>query len=93
MSDIVRQKQLTQEEHPAWKRIGKAIRNHRFEMRIRNLASLHNLEDKEYENSSDTERLGCQFLKIIDKCNEYPNEQEFVDKFLIFLHKVALDVL
>jgi len=93
MSDIIKQKQLPQEEHQAWKSIGKAICNHGFEIYIRNVASSNNLENEEYKNYSDTERLGCQFLKIIDQCNESTNEQEFAHKFLIFLHKVALNIL
>jgi hypothetical protein len=93
MSDIIKRKGLPQEEHQAWKRIGKAIRNHGFEICIRNVASSYNLEIEEYEDFSDTEKLGWKFLKIIDKCNESTNEQQFADKFLIFLHKIALNIL
>ncbi len=93
MSDIVERKSILQVEHQAWERIGKAIRNDGCEMWIRHVGSLHNLDGEEYENCSDIERLGGQFLKIIDECNESPNHQEFADKFLVFLHKVALDIL
>ena len=78
MSDIIKQKQLPQEEHQALKRIGKAICNHDFEIFIRKLASICNIENEEDENFSDTERLGCQFLKIIEECNESTNDTRIV---------------
>jgi len=93
MSDIIRQKQLPQEEHQAWKRIGKAICNNVFDINIRNLVSLYDSENEEYENFSDTERLGCKFLRIIDRRNESTNDQEFAHQLLIILHKVALNIL
>jgi len=93
MSDIVKQKKLPQEEHQALKRIGKAICDHGCAISIRQLAVEYNVGNGEFENSYEIERLGWQFLKIIDKCNESTNEQKCAHKFLIFLHRIALNVL
>ncbi len=88
----MKRKQLPQEEHQALKRIGKAICDHGFAMSIRRLAVEYNVGNGEFENSSDTERLGGQFLKIIDQCNESTNEQSIAHQFLIWLHIIALNV-
>jgi hypothetical protein len=93
MCDIIKQKKIDQEEHQALKCIGKAICNHGLHMIIKNLASSYNIVTEDNRNFSDTEKLGYEFLEIIDQCNESLNAQEFADKFLIFLHKVALNIL
>ncbi|CAF3949624.1 unnamed protein product [Rotaria sp. Silwood2] len=93
MSDIIKQKQIVQEEHQALKRIGNAICMHDHEIHIREIARLSNMENEEYDvNVSDTERLGSLFLKLIEQFNQSMNEQEFAHRFLIFLHKVALNI-
>jgi hypothetical protein len=83
MIDIIKQKQLPQEEHQAWKRIGRALCN----------MDLYNLEDEEDQNFSNTKKLGCRFLKLIDEWNEYADKQELVHQFLSILHKIALNIL
>ncbi len=93
MSDIIKERQLPQEEHQALKRIGKAICNHDFEKFIKKLANICNIQNGEDENLSDTERLGSHFLKIIEECSDSTNLQDCAHKFLIFLHEVALDIL
>jgi hypothetical protein len=93
MCDIIKQKKIDQEEHQALKCIGKAICNYGFEMCIKSLASIFNIVNEDNGNFSDTEKLGYQFLEIIDQCNESLNDQQFANKFLIFLHKVALNIL
>ena len=93
MCDISKNKQLPQEEHQAWKRIGKAIRDARSEEAIRRAAVLFRLEIEEPGNFCDVEKLGWQFLTLIDKCNETALGQNHANKFLIFLHRVALQTL
>jgi hypothetical protein len=92
MSDIIEQKQLNHEEHQALKHIGKVIHNCGYEMVVRNFAS-RNIVNEEYENSSEMEKLGSQFLAMIDRCNESANEQKIAHALLIILHKIALDIL
>ena len=93
MSDIIKLKQLPQEEHQAWKRIGKAVEKYGFAMPIRNTVSLEQLKNGELENISDVEKLGWQLLNLIDQWNETSQGQEFANHLLIFLHNVALNIL
>jgi hypothetical protein len=93
MSDIIKRKQLPQEEHQALKRIGKAICDHGCAISIRQLAIEYNVGNGEFENSYEIERLGWQLLKIIDKFNESTNELQSAHTFLMFLHRIALNVL
>jgi hypothetical protein len=94
MSDIIEQKSILHGEHETWERIGKSMRKDpKIEMELRDMGLLRNLNDEEFENCSDVERLGGQLLKIIDRFNECPSQQAYADKYLLFLHKVALGIL
>jgi hypothetical protein len=93
MSDIIKHKQLPQEEHQALKRIGKAICDVGFEKNIRQLVSQLDIQNEVYENFSETEKLGSVFLKIIDRYSDSIDNQTVTQSLLIFLHRVALDVL
>ena len=90
MCDISKNKQLPQEEHQALKHIGKAIRDTGFEIWTRNTALSYQLKIEESGNFSDLEKLGWQFLTLIDRFNETPLGQSHANEFLIFLHRVAL---
>lgn len=93
MCDIMKSKQLPQEEHQAWKRIGKAIRDTGFEEAIGSTALLSRLLIEEPANFCDVEKLGWQFLTLIDRFNETPLGQSHANEYLMFLHRVALQIL
>jgi hypothetical protein len=90
MCDIIRQKKMPQEDHQAWRSIGTAIHNGGFQSIIRNLATSFNLSSEEYRSLPETEKLGCQFLRVIERLNEVAQCQKLADEYLAFLHRVAL---
>jgi hypothetical protein len=93
MSDIIKQKRLPQEEHQALKCIGKAICNAGLGRTIKELVSQFDMQNEVHENFPETEKLGSDFLKVIDGYNNSITNQTVTQYFLIVLHKVALDVL
>jgi hypothetical protein len=94
MSDIIEQKSIFHEEYETWECIGKAMRRNReIEMEIEHMEFFRDLNDEEFENCSDLQRLGGQLLKMIGQFNECPSRQAFANKYLLFLHKVALGTL
>lgn len=93
MADIIALKQLPQKDHQALKRIGQSIVKSNFAHTIQHLAILFNIRTDEYEALSNIEILGSQFLEITKFFNESAREQNSANKFLIFLHRIALNIL
>lgn len=93
MCDIRKMNQSPQEEHQAWKRIGQAMRAANLEETIRKAAFVYQLQVEEPENVCNLQKLGWQFLTLIDKFNETALVQNRAHKFLMFLHRVALQTL
>ncbi len=88
---IIEKKSIVPEEHQALQRIGKAICSRGLKEYTENLYSSLRRITEEFENIYETERLGDQFLKSIDKCNELPDRQNVADQLLIILHDIALN--
>ncbi|UJR36496.1 hypothetical protein I4U23_029217 [Adineta vaga] len=93
MSDIIKYKQIRQEDHQAWKRIGQAIHTQDFADLIKQLPRGFSFDNEECEDLSEMEILGWQFLKIIELANNHDRTQEEAHKFLVFLHRIALNII
>jgi hypothetical protein len=92
MSDIIRSKRLSQEEHQALKRIGKTICSCGFDMIIRKMASGFSRENEDHANVSETEALGRQFLDLIELYSSLSVGQGRAHMFLVLLHEIALNI-
>lgn len=91
MSDIVKRKQLIQQDHEALKIIGEAICKRGWKNLVEDLVLLWNIDEKDYNNMSETEKLGSQFLNIIEIRNQSEPAQKWIHEWLTFLQNVALN--
>ncbi|CAF1199655.1 unnamed protein product [Adineta ricciae] len=91
MSDIVKHKQIPQEDHQAWKQIGQKVVNLGYGDSIDLYASRKNINIEECAGLSKAEQIGCKFLKVIDGINSHGNAPQRVHDLLITLHEIALD--
>jgi hypothetical protein len=92
MSNIIRQKQLPQEEHQALQRIGKEICSRGLDRTIKLLFSSFWRVTEEHLNVSETEILGRQFLEAIELYSSVSSAQEHAHMFLVLLHEIALNI-
>ncbi len=92
MSDIIRSKRLSQEEHQALKRIGETICNCGLDMTIRKMASGFSRVNEDHANVSETEALGRQFLDVIELYSSVSAGQGRAHKLLVLLHEIALNI-
>ena len=92
MSDIIKAKRLSQEEHQALKRIGEAICSCGLDMTMRKMASRFNRVNEDGAKVSETEALGRQFLDVIELYSSVSGGQTCAHLFLILLHQIALNI-
>jgi len=93
MADIIESKKLPQQDHQALKRIGESLHKSNYANAVQYLAGYFCITIDDYENLSEIEIMGANFLKIIEKYSESSSTQAHANSFLIFLHRIALRIV
>ena len=93
MSDINNGNRDDTEDNKALKSIGEAVQRYGFADVINQLAQQYLLTVDETDKRRESVKLGDKFLKIIGETSASDNEQLYAHRFLIYLHRIALNIL